>query len=245
MRIAITLNDVVRNYNESFNSAYDSYLLSLEQHVGSKQYSLPEDDMEDVHQHNLIEEDVNIIKDKVKKHLEKLENDENVKVSTVKKEEMQYLNLPFSDDNFWLTHNYKFPNQKEYLNFRYLDYAFEICGRASLTYPNVISDLNKLFITLSNMSKDAEVIIVSKEMGNSKFATLNFLGVNMLKTDKIHWVRNYNNVWDEYDVIITANPFILSSKPSDKSSIKIETEYNKNLSSDESYVDLKEVLEKM
>ena len=51
------------------------------------------------------------------------------------------------------------------------------------------------------------------------------------------------NKWDHVDVLITASPETLMSKPVDKISIKVINTYNKNCKSDYTIVDLKELLE--
>ena len=45
------------------------------------------------------------------------------------------------------------------------------------------------------------------------------------------------------DVLITANPYTLESKPQGKVSIKVINDYNKNCESDYTIIDLKEILD--
>ena len=44
--------------------------------------------------------------------------------------------------------------------------------------------------------------------------------------------QNYEDYWDGVDVLITANPKALESKPENKVSVKINTSYNDSNSSD-------------
>ncbi len=52
-----------------------------------------------------------------------------------------------------------------------------------------------------------------------------------------------NSMWNEIDVLLTANPDLLLQHPSDKLLIKYETEYNKNINSLYSIKNLKELEE--
>ena len=59
-------------------------------------------------------------------------------------------------------------------------------------------------------------IIISKELNNSKPATLFFLSKLSCKVNTIKFVRDYNDKWKHVDVLITASPKTLLSKPSEK-----------------------------
>ena len=66
---------------------------------------------------------------------------------------------------------------------------------------------------------------------------------NFLKVNNIIFVREYEQKWDYVDVLITASPDTLNSKPNDKISIKVINHYNKNCDSDYTIIDLKEILD--
>jgi hypothetical protein len=63
------------------------------------------------------------------------------------------------------------------------------------------------------------------------------------KFNNIKFVRDYKNKWDHVDILITANPNTLKSKPQGKVSIKVINNYNKNCESDYTIIDLKEILD--
>ena len=86
-------------------------------------------------------------------------------------------------------------------------------------------------------------IIISKELNNSKPATLFFLSKLSSKVNNIIFVRDFDMKWDHVDVLITANPTALDSKPSGKVSIKVINHYNKDCDSDYTVIDLKELLD--
>ena len=126
-------------------------------------------------------------------------------------------------------------------NFMYVDAALEIFGHAGEMKLNNIEHLNQLHNLIEDMGHTP--IIISKELNNSKPATLFFLSKLSAKINNIIFVREYNKKWDHIDILITANPITLSSKPNNKISIKVINEYNKNISSDYTIVDIKEILD--
>ena len=56
-------------------------------------------------------------------------------------------------------------------------------------------------------------------------------------------MRDYKDKWNYIDVLVTASPETLMSKPLEKTSIKVINTYNKNCNSDYTIVDLKELIE--
>ena len=86
-------------------------------------------------------------------------------------------------------------------------------------------------------------IVVSRELNNSKPATLFFLSKLSAKINKIIFIKDYDKVWDYVDVIITADPEILDNKPNSKITIKVINHYNKDSESDYTILDLKEILD--
>ncbi len=88
-------------------------------------------------------------------------------------------------------------------------------------------------------------MIVSDEIGKSKPASLFFLSKFGCLIEKVKFYSNstINSMWNEIDVLLTANPDLLLQHPSDKLLIKYETEYNKNINSLYSIKNLKELEE--
>jgi len=125
--------------------------------------------------------------------------------------------------------------------FMYVDSALEIFGHAGEVKLNSIEHLNQLHNIIEDMGHTP--IIVSKELNNSKPATLFFLSKFSSKINNIIFVRDFKNKWEHVDILITASPTTLESKPKDKISIKVINTYNKNCNSDFTIVDLKELLE--
>lgn len=132
--------------------------------------------------------------------------------------------------------------QTQELNkFMYVDASLEIFGHAGEVKLNSVEHLNQLHNLIEDMGHTP--IIISKELNNSKPATLFFLSKLSSKVNTIKFVRDYKNKWDYVDVLITASPQTLISKPDNKISIKVINTYNKDCNSDYTIVDLKEILE--
>ncbi len=130
---------------------------------------------------------------------------------------------------------------KELNNFMYVDASLEIFGHAGEVKLNSVEYLNQLHNLIEDMGHTP--IIISKELNNSKPATLFFLSKLSCKVNTIKFVRDFKDKWDYVDVLITASPETLLSKPLEKVSIKVINTYNKNCNSDYTIVDLKELIE--
>tara|TARA_R100001460_G_scaffold75520_2_gene116632 strand:+ start:1540 stop:2163 length:624 start_codon:yes stop_codon:yes gene_type:complete len=130
---------------------------------------------------------------------------------------------------------------KDLNKFMYVDASLEIFGHAGEVKLNSVEHLNQLHNMIEDMGHTP--IIISKELNNSKPATLFFLSKLSCKVNTIKFVRDYKDKWEHVDVLITASPDTLLTKPSEKVSIKVINTYNKNCNSDYTIVDLKELLE--
>lgn len=133
--------------------------------------------------------------------------------------------------SFDLLENYKFNDKLELNKFLYTNCSLEIFGHADQTEFNIFNTLNN-FITDINDETEHEVYIISREVNTSIPATLFFLSKVICKCENIKFVQNYEEKWEHVDVLITANPITLSTKPKDKISIKIKHPYNESVDSD-------------
>jgi hypothetical protein len=84
---------------------------------------------------------------------------------------------------------------------------------------------------------------VSDEMGRSKPSSLFFLSKFGCQIEKVKFYSNItiNSMWDEIDVLLTANPALLLEHPDDKIIIQYQTEYNKHIKLDNSITTIKEL----
>lgn len=137
------------------------------------------------------------------------------------------MNLPVT--SLTLTDHFKFQSEEEYYSFLYEEHPMEIFGHSPSTEMTTFIDINSIYLNLRN---NHDFVIVSDEIGKSKPASLFFLSKFGCEFEKVKFYSNstINSMWNEIDVLLTANPNLLLDHPSDKILIKFETEYNKNIS---------------
>ena len=107
---------------------------------------------------------------------------------------------------------------KQLNEFMYVESSLEIFGHAGETKLNSVEHLNQLHNLIEDMGHTP--IVISKELNNSKPATLFFLSKLSSKVNNIIFVRDFDKKWDHVDILITANPTTLDTKPRSKVSIK-------------------------
>lgn len=145
-------------------------------------------------------------------------------------------------DTLNLLEHFEFSGGTKELNkFLYVDASLEIFGHAGETKLNSVEHLNQLHNLIEDMGHTP--IIVSKELNNSKPSTLFFLSKLSSKANNIVFVRDYDKKWEHVDILVTANPTTLETKPKNKVSIKVINHYNKDCDSDFTITDLKELLD--
>jgi hypothetical protein len=127
-----------------------------------------------------------------------------------------------------LLNHFAFQNKEEFFSFMYEEYCMELFGHAPSTEMTSFIDLNEIYI---NYRDKVDFLIVSDEIGKSKPASLFFLSKFGCELEKVVFYSNVtqNKLWDEFDILLTANPTLLLNHPNDKTLIKFETEYNKNI----------------
>ena len=123
----------------------------------------------------------------------------------------------------------------------YVESSLEIFGHAGETKLNSVEHLNQLHNLIEDMGHTP--IVISKELNNSKPATLFFLSKLSSKVNNIIFVRDFDKKWEHVDILITANPTTLDTKPRSKVSIKVINHYNKDCESDYTIIDLKELVD--
>jgi hypothetical protein len=139
-----------------------------------------------------------------------------------------------------LMDHFSFSDENDLYRFTYEDFAMQIFGHAGSTETFTFNDLNEFYIKYRDNN---EVLIVSDEMGKSKPASLFFLSKFGCQLEKVKFYSNstINSMWNEIDVLLTANPNLILEKPKDKLVIKYNTSYNKNVSCEYEINSLKEL----
>ncbi len=144
-----------------------------------------------------------------------------------------------------LMNHFSFRNKEELYSFMYEEYTMELFGHAPSTEMNTFNTLNEIYY---NLRDKYELIIVSDEIGKSKPASLFFLSKFGCLLEKIIFYCNStkNQMWNEVDILLTADPALLLEKPNGKMVIKYNTSYNKQIKSDfdiSSISEFEEILE--
>jgi hypothetical protein len=139
-----------------------------------------------------------------------------------------------------LKQHFAFQNEEEYYSFMYEEYCMELFGHAPSIEMSTFYDLNDVY---HNLRQNVDFLLVSDEIGKSKPATLFFLSKFGCELEKIVFYSNItiNSLWDEFDVLLTANPNLLLNHPKEKKVIKFSTDYNKDINKYDSITSLKEL----
>lgn len=116
--------------------------------------------------------------------------------------------------------------------FIYTDAAMEILGSARIIDMDFMEAYSE-FIYDFLLFPENKISFISQEFDRGINATLFFLAKTNIQVRNIEFVDTYKNIWDNYDVIITAEPSIIESKPKDKRVIKVNCPYNKEVIADE------------
>ena len=142
-------------------------------------------------------------------------------------------------DSLELRNHFTFIDDEELYSFLYEDFPMEIFGHSQSTEYSTFNDLNEIYI---NLRDNHDLLIVSDEMGRSKPASLFFLSKFGCQLEKVKFYSNLtiNSMWDEVDVLLTANPSLLLNKPNGKTVVKYKTIYNQDVKSEYEIETLKE-----
>ena len=118
-----------------------------------------------------------------------------------------------------LNNHLVFKNEDEVYDFLYKEHTMEIFGHAGSVETSSMMDFNNFYL---DMRDKHDILIVSDEMGKSKPASLFFLSKFGCQLEKVKFYSNstINSMWNEIDVLLTANPALLLDHPSDKILIK-------------------------
>ena len=156
---------------------------------------------------------------------EVIELNENVEVNNF---EYKVLSPVTSLD---LGSHFSFPSKDDLYSFMYEEYTMELFGHAPSTEMLSFNILNDIYY---NLRDSYDLMIVSDEIGRSKPSSLFFLSKFGCLVEKVFFYSEItkNNMLDEVDILLTANPDLLLNKPDNKIIIKFITDYNKNIKSD-------------
>ena len=143
-----------------------------------------------------------------------------------------------------LENHFLFKDKDELYSFMYEDYTMELFGHAPSTEMMTFNLLNDIYY---NLRDTHDLIIVSDEIGRSKPSSLFFLSKFGCLVEKIFFYSEItkNNMWNDRDILLTANPSLLLNKPSNKIVIKYTTHFNEDIESEYSISSLSEFEDKL
>lgn len=142
---------------------------------------------------------------------------------------------------------FPFKSTDDYMKFRFIDYPFELNGRAEamgkmlpykLTYwlQNGLRDMDEEYVP--------DVLFVGmNESPLTIQATYFFLSKIQSRVRQVFFPTSYDELWDKCDMLITANPHLIENAPEDKIVIKIEAPYNKEIACKYSFKSLSELID--
>jgi hypothetical protein len=156
---------------------------------------------------------------------EVIELNENVEVNNF---EYKVLSPVTSLD---LGSHFSFPSKDDLYSFMYEEYTMELFGHAPSTEMLSFNILNDIYY---NLRDTYDLMIVSDEIGRSKPSSLFFLSKFGCLVEKVFFYSEItkNDMLNEVDILLTANPDLLLNKPDNKIIIKFITDYNKNIKSE-------------
>ena len=217
MRIGIEINGVLRDTVGKFTELYEKHLIgSTDYESVDKKYEITFSGETD----------------------EVIEMNENLTVNSF---EYKILTPVTSLD---MMNHFAFPSKDELYSFMYEDYTMELFGHAPSTEMMTFNTLNDIY---HNLRDKYDLMIVSDEIGRSKPSSLFFLSKFGCLLEKVFFYSEVtkNDMWNDVDILLTANPDLLLNKPLNKVVIKYETEFNKDISSEHTIYSLSEFEDKL
>lgn len=141
---------------------------------------------------------------------------------------------------------FPFKSKQSYNNFIYNDYAFELFGKCPVCTRGLEQELNiwvEQTLKDIDIDEEIEVLFVSPmeyalSIGNTYF----FISKLGTKIREVYLPIDSNTIWDKCDILITANPNLISNKPANKKVIKIKTDYNNEVDGDYTFSNLSNFL---
>jgi hypothetical protein len=124
----------------------------------------------------------------------------------------------------------KFKSKKQKYDFIYIDYPYEIFGCAGTSENKLAANITNWLVNISNIEEeDIRIVFYSlNEDALTIQSTFFFLSKIGARVRKVFFPKNVKEVWDECDVVITANDQLFEEEiPEGKKVVLIDREFNK------------------
>lgn len=128
--------------------------------------------------------------------------------------------------SFDLAEHFGFVSKQEMYKIFYEDAALELFGHPDQLHDNIMNKLNTLYLDILDDEEDIEFVIIERSVSRAIPATFFFLSKLECEIPTIKFVKEYEDMWEHADTLITANPIALDSKPEGKTAVKIKAPYN-------------------
>ena len=140
------------------------------------------------------------------------------------------LDIDELDDKVDVIEKYmKFKSKKEKNDFIYIDYPFEIFGSAGVSERNLAVKITTWLTEISNI-EDEDIRVFFYSLNEDALAiqsTFFFLSKIGARVRKVFFPKKVIEIWDDCDVVITANPDVLKEDiPGFGKVILINREFN-------------------
>ena len=149
-------------------------------------------------------------------------------------------------DDYDMCNVYPFSCKEELFKFKYIDYPYELFGRAECTdkmLPYALNDyMEKTLRDLDDENVPNVIFFSPFEKALTIQSTLSFLSGKSMRPREIYFPIDSFTIYDRADIVITAQPTLLENCPEGKTVIKINKPYNKNIECKYSFDSLMNVI---
>ncbi|MBP5723702.1 MAG: hypothetical protein J6X18_09050 [Bacteroidales bacterium] len=149
-------------------------------------------------------------------------------------------------DSFDFYEVFPFDSRLEYQEFRYTDAAYDLNALAPLVdarLQGLLNNWTENILKNLDVDEDPDVVFFSAlEIGPTIPATHGFLSDKGFKVREYYFPIDSSTIYDRCDIVITANPNIISKCPEGRTVIKIDAPYNKEVECELSFPSLYDLL---
>lgn len=142
----------------------------------------------------------------------------------------QSLDIDEIDDKEDVLNKYiKFKSKKEKNNFIYIDYPYEIFGCANTVEKKLAVKITNWLADITNI-EDEDIRIIFYTLNEEALtiqSTFFFLSKIGARVRKVLFPKEISEVWNDCDVVITANNDMFDNVPEGKKIVLINREFNK------------------
>lgn len=147
-------------------------------------------------------------------------------------------------DTYNMMDHYPFDSETDLQQFKYIDYPYELYGRAELCDKMLAYALNDyLEKTLKDLDEVPNIILFSPfEIGLTIQSTFSFLSARTIRAREIYFPVDSMTIYDRADVVVTAQPSLIENCPDGKTVIKINKPYNKEIETKYSFDSMMDII---